>query len=201
MFNILHQLYDKKKKTMIYNQPMVNLENITAVYYYIAVFATIVFVMKTLVFTFIGGDAEVISDFTTEFEAETSFDFLSVQSILAFFMGFGWSGLAALKQWELSIPLSTVISIAFGLVLMFFSAYLMFLVKKLNHKVVKNYKACIGGEAKAYTAFKPEGNGQIEITVSGKLSIENAVNVSKNPIEAFSQVKVTDYKDNVFYIE
>lgn len=178
-----------------------NTENITSIYYYIAVFSTLVFIIKTLIFSFTGGEAEVFADFNTEFEAETSFDFLSIQSILAFFMGFGWVGLAGIKQWHLSLVLTVIASIAFGLVLMFLTAYLMFLIKKLNHKVVKNYKACIGTTAKAYTSFQPESEGQIEITLNGKLSIEKAINPSGETIEAFSQIKITDYKDNKFYIE
>ncbi len=179
----------------------IDIENITAVYYYIAVFSTLVFVIKTLIFSFTGGDAEVFADFNTEFETETSFGFLSIQSILAFFMGFGWVGLAGLKQWHLSLVLTAVASVAFGLVLMFLTAYLMFLIKKLNHRVVKNYAACIGTSAKTYTAFAPKGEGQIEITVNGKLTVEKAINESEEEIEAFSQVKVTDYKDNIFKIE
>lgn len=59
----------------------------TSIFYYIAVFSTILFLVKTIIFSIFGGDAEVVSDFTTEFEMETSFDFLSIQSILAFLWG------------------------------------------------------------------------------------------------------------------
>lgn len=175
-------------------------EIITPICYYIAVFSTILFVVKTLIFSLFGGDAEVVSDFTTEFEFETSFDFLSIQSILAFFMGFGWIGLAGLTQWNLKVLPAMAAAVAFGLVLMFASAYLMFLVKKLNKRVVKNYAACIGKTAKAYTAFHPQGEGQIEVEVNGRLSIEKAFNTTQDEIEAFSKVKITDYKEK-FYIE
>lgn len=92
------------------------------------------------------------------------------------------------------------IAVVFGLILMFSSAYLMFLIKKLNKRVVKNYAACVGKTAKAYTAFHPEGDGQIEVEVNGRLSIEKAVNTTQEEIEAFSEVKITDYKEK-FYIE
>ncbi len=46
--------------------------------------------------------------------------------------------------------------------------------KKLNKRVVKNYTACVGKTAKAYTAFHPEGDGQIEVEVNGRLSIEKS---------------------------
>lgn len=172
----------------------------TSIFYYIAVFSTILFIVKTIIFSIFGGDSEVVSDFTTEFELETSFDFLSVQSVLAFFMGFGWIGLAGISQWHLKLIPATLIAAAFGLVLMFGSAYLMFLIKKLNKRVVKNYAACVGKTAKAYTAFHAESEGQIEVEVNGRLSIEKAFNTTQEEIEAFSEVKITDYKDK-FYIE
>ncbi len=172
----------------------------TSIFYYIAVFSTILFLVKIIIFYIFGGEAEVVSDFTTELEMETSFDFLSVQSILAFFMGFGWIGLAGVSQWHLKPVPAIAIAVVFGLILMFSSAYLMFLIKKLNKRVVKNYAACVGKTAKAYTAFHPEGDGQIEVEVNGRLSIEKAVNTTQEEIEAFSEVKITDYKEK-FYIE
>ena len=175
-------------------------ENLTMVCYYIAIFSTILFVLKTIVFAITGGDTEVVTDFTSGFELETSFDFLSIQSILAFFMGFGWIALAGLIQWHLRLRYSMLIAVVFGTVLMLGSAYLMFLVKKLNKNVVKDYSACVGTIAKAYTEFKPSAGGQIEVNVNCKLSIENAVNQTQEVIEAFASVKITDYKDNVFYI-
>lgn len=180
---------------------IINNETVCATFYYVAVFSTLIFVIKTLVFTVTGGNSEVFADFNTEFETETSFDFLSIQSILAFFMGFGWVGLAGLKQWDLSIKLTILAAVAFGLCLMFLSAYLMFLVKKLNKKVVKNYSKCIGEVAKTYTAFAPKGNGQIEVNIDNKLSIENAVNISDESFPSFQEVKITDYQNNTFYID
>lgn len=177
------------------------LENIITLFYYTAIVSTVLFVMKTFLFVIAGGDAEVVTDFNTEFEAETSFNFLSIQTILAFFMGFGWIGLAATKQWGLSVKTALIIAILFGLFLMVSTAYLMFLVKKLNKRVVKNYSSCIGQTAKTYTEFKANGSGQIEVSVEGKLSIENAVNISDDNIKSFQEVKITDYKDNTYFID
>lgn len=180
---------------------MLNSENIVALFYYVAVFSTLVFIIKTLIFAFTGGDSEVFADFNSEFETETSFDFLSIQSILAFFMGFGWMGFTCLKQFGLGAKLSILSAFVFGLVLMFLSAYLMFLVKKLNKQVVKKYNECVGLTAKAYTSFAPKAEGQIEVLVNGKLSIENAVNDTDASIDAFKEVKVIKYENNKFYIE
>lgn len=180
---------------------MVNSENLLAIFYYIAIFSTLVFVIKTLIFAFTGGDSEVFADFNTEFETETSFDFISIQSILAFFMGFGWMGFTCMKQFTYGAKLSLLLAFLFGLVLMFVSAYLMFLVKKLNKKVIKNYADCVGKLAKTYTSFAPNSEGQIEVLVNNRLSIEPAVNNSDKQIEAFKEVRVIKYENKKFYIE
>jgi hypothetical protein len=58
-----------------------------------------------------------------------------------------------------------------------------------------------GSIAKAYTNFEPKGQGQIEITVNGQLSVEEAVNTSDEFIKSFDEVKVIKYENNKLYIE
>lgn len=177
------------------------MDKLTNIYYYIALYATLFYIAKMFLFSVFGGDAEVHSDFTTSFEAETSFDFLSIQSVLAFLMGLGWMGLTCIKVWHLPKIYVILIPILFGLLLMFLSAYLMFCVKKLNKHIIKNYSKAIGIVCKAYTNFSPNGSGQIEISINNQLSIEDAVNESSEPIKAFEEVKVVKYENNKLYIE
>ena len=176
-------------------------ENIINLYYYIALFATTFYIIKMALFAIFGGDVEVHTDFNGSFETDDSFDFLSIQSILAFFMGLGWMGLACMKVWGIGAILSTVISIVFGLALMFVSAYLMCCVKKLNKTVKKDMTKAEGSIAKAYTNFEPKGQGQVEISVNGQLSVEEAVNTSEEFIKSFDEVKVIKYENNKLYIE
>jgi len=175
--------------------------NLASAYFYIALVATILYVIKTFVFSIFGGDAEVHTDFDMAVETDTSFDFLSIQSILAFLMGFGWLGLACLKEWNTGVKLSLVFALIFGFILMFVSAYLMCCIKKLNKNVKKDFSVCVGKSAKAYTKISASGNGQIEIDINGQLSIEKAVNLSAEDIEAFAPVKVVKFEDNKLYIE
>ena len=177
------------------------MENLTNIYFYTALVSTILYVVKMFIFAVFGGDAEVHTDFNASFESEDSFDFISIQSILAFLMGFGWMGLACIKVWHLNTILTIAISVAFGLLLLFASAWLMFQVKKLNKKVVKDLSKAVGLIGKAYTNFEPNGQGQIEITINEQLSVEEAVNTKEEPIKAFEMVKVVKYENNKLYIE
>jgi len=177
------------------------LSNLTGIYWYIALFSTALFVIKLALFSIVGGDTEVHADFNASIEAETSFDFISIQSILAFLMGFGWLGLTCLKQWHLNTWLTLIFSVLFGLVLMSLSAYLMYCIKKLNKTIKKDKSACVGQMAKTYTNFAPNGIGQIEVDIEGQLTIENAINTTESELKAFSQVKILKYENNTFYVE
>ena len=171
------------------------------IYYYIAIFATLVFVIKLIMFTVFGFDHEVNGDFTTEIDADPSFNFLSLQAILAFLMGFGWMGYAGLNQFEFSQLVTVLSSLAVGLVFMFATAFLMFSVRKLEKSVKKDKSTAIGKTGKAYTDFAPKSAGQIEIEINGQLSVSEAINTTDEEIKAFEIIKVIKVENEVMYIE
>ena len=166
----------------------------------IGLFATVLFLLKLFVFMIVGGDMEVDADFDAITETETSFGFLSVQSILAFLMAFGWCGLAALNHLNVGIKLSIVIAVLTGLFFMWLSAYIMFNIKKLNIKIVVDINELAGKTGKAYSAFEPNAEGKIEIILNNKLSILDAINLSEEKIDAFSEIKVEKIEDKKIYI-
>ena len=174
-----------------------NLQNILIA---ISIFSTILYILKLIIFIFVGGDAEVDTDFDTMTETDISFNFLSVQTILAFLMGMGWSGLAAINQFHLSGRLSLAIAILVGFIFMYLTAYLMYSVKKLNQNVKDDVSTLLNKEGKAYTSVAPHAEGQIQIDLNNRLSIVNAINDSDENIEAFSRVKVIKVEDNIVYI-
>lgn len=177
-------------------------ENLIRTFKYIAVFSTVFFVIKFLIFSLTGGDStEVSSDFDTISDTDSSFDFLSVQSILAFLMGFGWIGLAALTQWHLEIKYAILLAAFVGFIFMFMSAYLMLKVKALNQTVKLDYEKCLNTTGKAYTTIKPNSEGQIQIEINNKLSIMNAINSTDIQIEAFEQIRVVKVEEDKLYIE
>lgn len=181
--------------------PVITLENIWKIYYCVAIFATILFALKLALFSIAGGDSEVFADFNTETDTDCSFNFLSSQAILAFFMGFGYMGYAGLQQFALGHLYSFLLAFCVGLVFMFVTAFLMFTVKKLENNIKKDKTTAAGQIGKAYTAFKPNGHGQIEIEINGQLSVVSALNSTDEPINSFNMVKVIKVEDDILYIE
>ena len=170
-------------------------------YLYIAIASTIFYLLKLLLFFIFGGDTEVHADFDSETETDVSFNFLSVQSILAFLMGFGWLGLACLNQWNMNIVHTSLISTAFGIVLMTATAWLMYQVKKLNHIIVVDINACVGKIGKSYTHFAPNEKGKIEVEINNQINILDAINNTEEEIPAFKEIKVIKCENEILYIE
>ena len=160
------------------------------VYYYIAIFSTVLFVCKLILFSFTGGgESEVVADFNTETDTDPSFGFFSFQSIIAFFMGFGWMGYAALTQFSFGHKMSFLLAFAVGFMFMFMSATLMFLAKKLEKNV---------GNDKASAENKI---GRAEVEFNGKLQVVNAMNTTDEPINSFDLVRVVKVQNDLLYIE
>lgn len=170
------------------------------IYFYLGVFSTVLFLLKLAIFMLAGGDIELETDFDAITETDTSFNFLSVQSILAFFMGFSWMGLTALTQIRTSGVVALVIAILVGLLFMFGTAYLLFAIKKLDQKPVIDLNKYVGTEGKAYTEFKPMGEGQIQIEINNKLVTTEAISVCEDTINAFAQIKIEKVENNKLYI-
>lgn len=170
------------------------------VFLVISLFSTVFYILKLCLFMFVGGDVEVDADFDSIHDVDPSFSFFSVQSMLAFFMGFGWVGLAMLTQLNAGTLLSVASAFVVGIIFMFVSAWLMFLIRKLDKRIVIDLNECVGKIAKAYTAFNPQSEGQVEITINNKLDILKAVNMTDEKIDAFSQVRVEKVEDNKLYI-
>lgn len=170
------------------------------VYLVIALCSTAFYVLKLVIFSIFGGDSEISTDFNTVCETDISFNFLTIESILAFLMGFGWLGLAGLTKWHLSATISTVIAIVTGIIFMFLSAYLMYCVKKLDKRVKIDINECIGKTGKTYTSFKAHSEGQIEIEINKQLKVINAFNDSDEEIGSFTPIRIEKIKDNKIYI-
>lgn len=179
-----------------------NLDNYSKFYFTIAIISTVVFLLKLLLM-FVGGDSGLdghINDLDPNFEHDTSFTFLSTQSILAFLMCTGWIGLAAKAEWKLDGLLSVVAASVSGFLAMFLMAFLMTQVKKLNKNVKTDIKSCVGTTGKAYTKFFPRGSGQIQITLNGKLQTIDAINNTDEEIASFTQIIVTGIDNSTVLI-
>ena len=171
-------------------------------YFFFAFMGTFLFLIKLALSIFFGGDADVDlgldgADLDADFDASESFNLLSIQSFLAFFMGTGWMGLIARFDWELSRIATGIAAALFGFGLMSLSAWLMMMMKKLEQTSEYDLKTAIGHTGRVYMNIpeKGQGAGQVEVSVSGRKKILNAIS-DGTAVASFTSVKVIDVRDD-----
>jgi len=127
-------------------------------------------------------------------DSAASFKIFTMQSILAFFMGFGWLGLACRLEWGLGYFLSGSFACLFGTSLLLFTAFLMSQVYKLNAVRTRNLYQTLGDGGKVYLTIPENGKGKVQAVVDGSMKILDAVSKSGR-IEQFKEVEIVGVED------
>jgi hypothetical protein len=174
---------------------MMELGGDTATYAIMAGVGTLLFGIRLVVAMF-GGDG---GDFDADAGAgsDASFTLFSLLSVMAFIMGTGWMGLACRIDWGLSRPLSVVIAVSFGVVMMFLASGLMFFTRRLNRTVTYDVETAVGKTAHVYMTIpaKGAGQGKVQVSVSGRLMTVNAISAGPE-LTAFADVRVVGTRDD-----
>ena len=109
---------------------------------------------------------------TGELDQSSGIGIFSSQTISAFFMGFGWSGVVALAN-NLSILEAVVISFVVGVGVMYGMFYLIKSMLMLQSRGNLVYSSTIGQTGKVYVTLPGDGidgGGQIEVMIQGRLT-------------------------------
>ncbi|HTE06785.1 MAG TPA: hypothetical protein VK824_11350 [Planctomycetota bacterium] len=176
------------------------------IYLGMAASSTLLFLLR-LVLSMIGGDAggahggdfgmHVDSPAGADHGADhhgdstSAFKLFSLLSLLGFFMGAGWMGLACRLDWELGSGASLAAALGFGCVCMLLTAVLARSMRSLNSEPQLDLRLCIGTAGQVYLPIPPRGagRGQVRVNVDGRSRIVPAGSAGP-AIAAFQSVKV-----------
>ena len=116
---------------------------------------------------------------------------LSIRTVVAFFVGFGWGGAAALSS-GVSPALSVILATLCGAGFMFSVFGLMKMMYSMRYSGTLNYDTITGQVGSVYMAIPPAqtGNGQVEIMIQGRLQMLSACTKSAEKIPTHAKVKV-----------
>jgi len=163
----------------------------------LAMVGTLFFVLR-LLFALFGfdADADVDGDFDGSV-SDASFSLFSLLSILAFLMGAGWMGLAARMEWEMSRPISFFLAMGFGSFMMLTASGLMFTLRRMTDAGQYDLASSVGKTGRVYSAIpaKGQGQGQVEVVVSGRTKVLPAVSTG-GKIASFIAVRVVEVRDD-----
>jgi hypothetical protein len=127
---------------------------------------------------------------------ETTFKVLSLTSVSAFIMMFGWIGLSGLNDFNFAGWISFILACVAGFITMLITAYLFKLAGKLTSEGARyDMQELVGKQAQVYHRIPVGGKGRIQITVNGLLREVDALGEPGDALESFTNVTVTRVVD------
>ena len=154
-----------------------NLGALEKVYWIIAIPFSVIFILQTIMTLFMGDitDADAGGDVDGSIEGDQGIDFqfLSLKNVVAFFTIFGWSGIACINS-GLGVPITIVISLSAGILMMVIMATLMYFMWKLTDDGTLRL---INAKGKIGTVYLPipgkrAGMGKVQISVQGLQTLD-----------------------------
>lgn len=134
------------------------------------------------------GDMDVAVDFDVDADVDLgadveggdsthAFTLLSVQSVGAFLMGFGWGGLGGLLGFEWALPMSLLLGIGFGAGMVWLLTLLMKAMYDLSSSGNVHIQDTVGVQGVVYANVPAQGDGrgQVRVVVNERARIYNAV--------------------------
>jgi len=125
------------------------------------------------------------------------FKVLSIQSIGAFVMGFGWGGLGGLNGAGWGFGGALVSAIVGGVLMVWLMTWLLKIVHDLQSSGTLPINAALNatGEVYANIPAHGEGTGQVRLVVQQRQRIYNAVSLDA-PLPTSTQVRVVKVNEN-----
>lgn len=171
------------------------------IFYAIGLLATLViFIQVLLMFFGFGMDIDDVDvsagDVGDGGDASDGLHLLSARTITAFFLGFGWTGVIALRN-SYALEVALIFAIFMGMAFMIIIFFLLKTLYSLKDSGTLDYHNAIGKIGIVYIPIPPNetGAGQVEITVQGRLRFIPAYTASSERIASKSRVKVVDLVD------
>jgi hypothetical protein len=118
---------------------------------------------------------------------------LSVRTIIAFLVGFGWGG-AIFRDQGWSLLLVVPVALVIGVVLMLGVFWFMKAMHGLGASGSLNFVNAIGEVGTVYLPIPPnrEKNGQVEVMIQGRLMVVDAFTSADERLENRARVRVID---------
>lgn len=148
---------------------------------------------------FAGGDADDIGDVNSDFDGDVGagFQFISFKNLVGFFTIFGWSGIACIDA-GLSKPLTIIISVVCGLLMMLIMATLFYFIHKLSDSGTLNYKNALDAVGEVYLTIGPDRSrmGKVSVNVQGTVRELDALTDAMTELKSGTIIKVVDVTSN-----
>lgn len=185
---------------------LASLNFLEKIYLMCAILGGAFFVLRTILMLSGIGDAD--SDTDTDFDHDTShvedidqgdhgdhdagLRLLTLQGLTAFIMMFGATGFAFSRGSFLSNIMTFIVGAAVGLFAMWLVAKGFALMRSMQSTGTMRISDAIGEEGTVYLTIPAEGIGKIQVVVSGRLTVMDAVSQDKVQLKTGARVCVSE---------
>jgi len=161
------------------------------IFYGIGIISLFSLVIQMGLLLFAGMDDH--TDLSSAGDHSSGLGIFSFRGITAFFLGFGWAGVIALKA-GLSLAAAIAIGLGTGGLLMLGIFLLMTSLLRLQSSGSLIYASAVGEIATVYVTIPAgqKGSGQIEVMIQGRLSVAEALQKGKSPLSPGTKVRVLE---------
>lgn len=160
------------------------------VFYGIGVIALLVLLLQLALSVFGGMDDH---DFDHSGDHSSGLSFFSIRGVTAFFVGFGWSGVIALKA-EWGLVAAIAVGLVVGLALMLGIFLLMTSMLRLQSNGSLDFANAIGMVGTVYVTIpaKQKAGGQVEVLFQGRLTMADALSRGEESLSPGTKVTVVE---------
>jgi membrane protein implicated in regulation of membrane protease activity len=130
-------------------------------------------------------------------DSDASFKFVSLQGLTAFFMMFGWVGLAITRDSGLSGFAAVLGGIIAGIFTVYLLGTMFKFAMKLQSDGTMRIRTALGSGGSVYLRIPGSGStGQVQVEVDGRLKVFDAISATKEEIKTGEQITVVWVQDN-----
>ena len=168
-------------------------------YWLIAIIGSLIFTI-IVIMTFAGIDGgEDFDDVDASIDADTGieFQFITLKNLIGFFTIFGWSGIACIDA-GLSKPITVLISVICGIIMMTIMAAMFHFMKKLTDSGTLDYKNALNAIGEVYLTIGANRStiGKVSVRVQGTLRELDALTDSFTELKSGTIIKIVDVTSN-----
>ncbi|HEX8876031.1 MAG TPA: hypothetical protein VF777_04735 [Phycisphaerales bacterium] len=142
-----------------------------------------------------GVDVDLHADVHGHTDPGDAFKILSLQSLAAYSMGFGWGGLGALKGTGWPMHVSLLVAFLCGVAMMWTLGLLLKATFDLQSSGNINIQSAVGAEGDVYVSIPAQGQGQVRLVIRDRQRIFNARS-EEGPLETSRRVRVVRVHDD-----
>ncbi|MGN6645589.1 MAG: serine protease [Cytophaga sp.] len=181
-----------------------SLDPLLRVFWYIALPASVIFLIQTIM-TFFGGDTAdgLDADFDGDLEdGDSHFQLFSFRNLINFLLGFSWTGISFYNS--INHTLLIVLSVAVGALFVYMFFAIIRELQKLAEDNSFSYEETLNKSAEVYLTIPggKSGRGKILVSVNGSMHELDAMTENDVKIPSGSTVKIVKIlNENILLVE